>query len=296
MTRILWLVALQAAAQTISIPLGLDAYMPVPETNPLTAEKIELGRKLFFDKRLSADGSVACATCHQPDYAFTDKHPLAVGIGGKVGTRRSPRLLNRGYGRSFFWDGRARSLEDQVLQPIANPIEMGSSPAAAAKRVGIAEPVLRDALASYVRSLVSGNSRYDRFLAGDAMALNDQEKLGLRLFTGKAGCSGCHVGPNLTDERFHNTGAGKLPDTGRAEVTGRPQDRGAFKTPTLRDVARTPPYMHDGSLATLDEVIRFYDEGGKPNPQLDPEIRKLHLTPAEKAALRAFLFTLEAIQ
>ncbi|MBI4905238.1 MAG: c-type cytochrome [Acidobacteria bacterium] len=285
---------LAAHAQPVVIPLGLDAYMPVPESNPLTAEKIALGKKIFFDKRVSADGTIACATCHQPAYGFTDNVPRAVGIRGQVGPRRSPRITNRGYGRSFFWDGRAATLEDQVTQPISNPLEMDSTPADAARRLGISQALLRDALASYVRSLTSGNSRYDRYLAGDSGVLRAEEKLGLKLFTGKAGCSSCHVGPNLTDEKFHNTGAGKLPDEGRAAVTGRVADRGAFKTPSLRDVAHTPPFLHDGSMTTLDEVIRFYDEGGRPNAQLDPEIRKLHLSDAEKAALKAFLFTLEA--
>lgn len=285
--------ALPLLAQTLSIPLGLDAYMPVPSSNPLTPEKIALGKKLFFDKRLSRDETISCATCHLPEYGFTDKRPVAVGIDGKVGTRRTPRLLNRGYGRTFFWDGRAATLEEQVTQPIANPIEMGSSAAEAARRVGLREAQLRDALACYVRSLVSGNSRYDRYLAGDSASLNEIEKLGLRLFTGKAGCASCHVGPNLTDEKFHNTGAGEQADRGREAVSAREADRGAFKTPGLRDVARTPSYMHDGSMATLEDVIRFYDEGGKPNPQLDGEIRPLHLTEAEKAALRAFLASLD---
>ncbi|HZT31974.1 MAG TPA: cytochrome c peroxidase [Bryobacteraceae bacterium] len=290
-----WLLvpALAAVAGTLPVPLGLDAYMPVPEANPLTREKVALGRRLFFDKRLSSDGTVSCGTCHEPERAFADARPVAVGIGGQIGTRRVPRLVNRGYGRAFFWDGRAASLEQQVVQPLANPKEMGDSAAAAARRVGVAEDALRDALASYVRTILSGDSRFDRFMAGDAAALNDAERLGMRLFTGKAGCSTCHLGPNFTDEKFHNTGAGRGTDPGRAAVTGRAEDRGAFKTPSLREAARTPPYMHDGSLATLEEVIDFYDKGGKANPQLDPEIRPLHLTAEEKAALAAFLRALD---
>ena len=271
------------------IPAGLDAYLPVPPANPLTRAKVELGKKLFAEKRLSADGSVSCQSCHDPQWAFGDKHPLAVGIGGKTGTRRAPRLVNRGYGKSFFWDGRAPSLEDQVVQPIANPAEMASSAREAAARVGLSEAALRDALASYVRTILSGGSPFDRYMGGDAAALTPAAQAGLRLFTGKAGCAGCHVGPNFTDERFHNTGAGKSEDAGRAAVTGREQDRGAFKTPSLREAARTPPYMHDGSLATLEDAIDFYDKGGRANPQLDPEIRPLHLSAAEKAELAEFL-------
>jgi cytochrome c peroxidase len=278
-----------AAAEMPPIPAGLDAYLPVPAANPLTRAKVELGKKLFADRRLSTDGTVACISCHDPQLAFGDRRRLAIGIRGQVGKRRAPRLVNRAYGRSFFWDGRAQTLEQQVLEPVANPLEMASSAREAAARIGIDEAELRDALASYVRTLLSGNSALDRYMAGDAAAMSAAEQLGLRLFTGKAGCSSCHVGPNLTDERFHNTGAGDGNDPGRSAVTGREEDRGAFKTPSLRDAARTPPYMHDGSLATLEDAIEFYDKGGRANARLDPEIRPLHLSTQEKAALASFL-------
>jgi cytochrome c peroxidase len=271
------------------VPAGLDAYLPVPTSNPLTRAKVELGKKLFFDKRLSANGTVACASCHDPRLAFGDGNPLAIGIAGQKGARKAPRIVNRGYGKSFFWDGRAATLEEQVLQPINNPLEMASSAREAAARAGIAEAVLRDSLAAYVRTILSGNSAFDRYMAGDTAAMSAAEQAGLRLFTGKAGCSNCHAGPNFTDERFHNTGAGDGNDRGRAAISGRDEDRGAFKTPTLREAARTPPYMHDGSLATLDDVIEFYDKGGRANAQLDPEIRPLRLTASEKAALASFL-------
>ena len=283
------MLAAAAAAEMPRIPAGLDAYLPVPGSNPLTSTKVELGKRLFFDKRLSADGTLSCASCHDPEYAFGDKNPLARGIRGQVGVRRTPRLINRGYGSSFFWDGRAATLEEQVVQPLGNRIEMGPSLSEAAARTGIAEATLRDALASYVRTILSGNSAFDRYMAGEAGALDMEQRQGLELFTGKAGCSGCHVGPNFTDERFHNTGAGTGADRGRAAVTGREQDRGAFKTPSLREAARTPPYMHDGSLATLEQVIDFYDKGGHANPHLDPEIRALHLSQPERAALASFL-------
>ena len=168
---------------------------------------------------------------------------------------------------------------------------MASKPAEAARRVGIPVEVMRDALASYVRSILSGDSRYDAWLAGDRSALNAEEAAGLKLFTGKAGCSGCHVGPNLTDERFHNTGIGNG-DDGRFAVSHRDADRGAFRTPGLREVAGAPPFMHDGSLATLEAVIEHYDQGGGAKENLDREIRKLGLTSSEKSALAAFLRTL----
>jgi cytochrome c peroxidase len=255
----------------LRVPLGLDAYVPVPADNPLTAEKVALGRKLFFDPRLSRDGTVSCSTCHQPDVAFADKRPLAVGIAGRVGERRSPRIVNRAYGKAFFWDGRAATLEQQVTMPIENPKEMDLPVREAAARVGLPELELRQALASFVRTILSGDSPYDRYIAGDRSALTEVQRQGLVLFRGKGGCINCHLGPNLTDERLHNTGMG------------------AFKTPTLRESARTAPYMHDGSLASLEEVVDFYDKGGKSVPDLDPEMRKLGLTASEKNALVEFL-------
>jgi cytochrome c peroxidase len=278
-----------AAAQLLSVPAGLDAFLPVPENNPLTREKIELGRRLFFDTRLSRDGSISCATCHNPELAFTDAKKLSVGIGGRTGNRRVPRIVNRVYGKSFFWDGRAATLEEQVTQPISNPKEMDMKVEDAAARVGLDTGMLANALASYVRTMLSGDSPYDRYLQGDPAALTKQQLAGLRLFRGKAGCTACHLGPNLTDERFHNTGIGWPGDEGRFAFTASQADKGAFKTPSLREAARTPPYMHDGTLATLEEVIDFYDKGGTTNPQLDPEMRELKLTSEEKLALVEFL-------
>jgi cytochrome c peroxidase len=285
----LLLIAALAWAVKPRIPAGLDAYLPVPDSNPLTPEKVALGRRLFFDQRLSRDRSISCATCHDPELAFTDGKPVGEGVEGRKGPRRVPRIVNRAYGKSFFWDGRAATLEEQVTQPIANPKEMDLTVGEAAARVGLDEGVLREALASYVRTILAGDSAYDRYLAGDAGALTARQRDGLKLFRGKAGCTGCHLGPNFTDERFHNTGIGWPSDPGRFEVTGVEADRGAFKTPSLREAARTPPYMHNGSLATLDEVIDFYDRGGEANPHLDPEMRKLDLTAEEKAALKTFL-------
>jgi cytochrome c peroxidase len=273
---------------TLAIPLGLDLYLPVPEDNPLTAEKIELGRQLFFDRRLSRDGTLSCASCHQPDRGFADGRAIAVGVDGRQGRRNAPALINRGYGRAFFWDARSASLEDQVLRPIEDPNELGSSAPDASVRVGVPVPEMARALSSFVRSILSGNSPFDRFINGEAEALTADEQAGLRVFRGKGNCTSCHVGPTLTDERTHNTGVawrdGALNDRGAG--------RGEFKTPTLREVARTAPYMHDGSLPTLESVVDFYDGGGRANPSLDPEVRPLRLTALERLQLVAFLRTL----
>lgn len=287
----MWLCVL-LLAQIVPVPAGLDAFLPAPGANPLTREKIELGRKLFFDTRLSRDGSTSCATCHDPKLAFGDRQKLSVGVGGRKGTRRAPRIINRVYGSAFFWDGRAVSLEEQVVKPISDPNEMDLHLDEAVSRVSLDAATLANALASYVRTILSGDAPYDRYLQGDRTALTDEQRLGLKLFSGKAGCTSCHVGPNLTDERFHNTGAGDASDAGRYAVTKQPEDRGAFKTPSLREVARTPPFMHDGSLATLEDVIEFYDKGGKANPNLDSDVRKLNLSAEEKAALASFLRSL----
>jgi len=278
-------------AAVLAIPLGLDLYMPVPEENPVTAEKIELGRRLFHDRRLSRDESLSCASCHIPERGFTNGRPVSVGVFGRRGTRNVPAIINRGYGRAFFWDGHIPILEEQVLQPILNPVEMDLMLEEASARVGLAPEEIANALATYVRSILSGDSPYDRFVNGDRNALTAEEQLGLQVFRGKGNCSVCHVGPTLTDEKLHNTGVawrdGRLADPGGG--------RGDFKTPTLREVARTAPYMHDGSLATLEEVIDFYDGGGRENPDLDREIRPLRLTSEEKQALAAFLRALNGV-
>ncbi len=265
----------------LRIPAGLDAYIPTPQDNPITKEGVRLGRQLFFDKRLSRDNTMSCATCHDPQRAFTDSRKVAVGIGGRTGERRVPRIVNRAYGKTFFWDGRVSRLEEQVVMPIANPKEMDLDIHEAATRVGIDTATLQRALASYVRTIFSGASPYDLYVQGKRDALTDEQKLGLQVFRGKGGCISCHLGPNLTDERLHNTGIGQEPT--------------AFKTPSLREAARTPPYMHDGSLATLEDVIDYYDKGGRAHPGLDPEIRPLRLTADEKKALVAFLQSLNGV-
>ncbi len=300
------------AAQRPEIPLGLDLYLPVPDDNPLTAVNVALGRRLFFDSLLSRDQSLACATCHQPQRAFTDRRALSVGVFGRQGSRSVPTIVNRGYGASHFWDGRTTSLEKQVLQPIQASIEMDMTIEEVVTRLrrdanyprlfqiafgrAMNDEDLARALASYVRTILSGNAPIDRYLNGDQSALSELQRRGLRLFRDKANCTACHIGPTFTDEGFHNTGVawrdGMLSDSGRYVVSGRDEDLGAFKTPTLREIARTGPYMHDGSSATLEAVIEFYDRGGNVNPYLDAELRRLHLTAQEKQSLLAFLRSL----
>ncbi len=272
-------------------------------------EKVRLGRRLFGERQLSRDGSLACVDCHRPKLAFTDGRAKAVGVYGRQGPRNVPTLVNRVWGKSFFWDGRLPTLEKQVVQPILAESEMDLTLEEAVARLrrkrryrkGFQKAFGREpnsddlarALAAYVRTILAGDSPYDRYLFGDPEALPNEALAGLKLFRGKANCTACHSGPTLSDEGFHNTGVAWRDsawlDEGRALATRNHTDRGKFKTPTLREVARTAPYMHDGSLETLKDVVRFYSDGGRPNPNLDPDIRQLSLSDQEKAQLIAFL-------
>jgi cytochrome c peroxidase len=279
----------------VVIPLGLDLYVPVPEDSPMTPENIEVGRRLFNDRRLSRDGTIACSSCHDPNRAFAGPEPVAHGIFGRRGRRNAPALINRAWGRSFSWDGRFDTLEVQVVRPIEDPNEMDLSLQLAADRVGVSSGLLARALATYVRSLMSGNAPYDRHVNGDQNALSDDAQIGLRVFRGKGNCTACHIGPTFTDEQFHNTGIawnGSFLDEGRAAISGKPEDRGAFKTPTLREVDLSAPYMHDGSLGSLEQVIEYYDRGGNRHSDIDPELSALNLTAAEKRGLLEFLRSL----
>jgi len=294
------------------VPVGLKANRLIPEDSRLTAARVALGRSLFFDPVLSENNTVACASCHQPLHGFAAPDARAIGIHGQFGLRNAPSLLNRAYGRRFFWDGRVGSLEEQALKPLANPKELGSSVAAALKRLrenasyaeqfrqafttGGAEAVnaenLGKALASFQRTLLFGDSPVDRFRANDASALSDAERQGLWLYESRGRCWRCHSGHNFTDESFHNTGVrwGKRPvDLGRFAVTSLEADAGKFKTPTLRGVTLTAPYMHDGSVKTLRDVVQFYNRGGVKNPNLDPDIRPLNLSDTDVDHLVAFL-------
>jgi cytochrome c peroxidase len=281
----------------------------------VTPEKVRLGRWLFFDPRLSSDGTVSCATCHRPGHAFSEPLPTSKGMRGQVGARKAPPIVNAAFPIEpvYFWDGRASTLAEQAKGPIENPIEMGNTHVFCAQTVGrIAgyrrvfrevygseEPTIdriADAIAAYEATLFSGNSAWDRYQADDEATIAPEVKLGANLFHGKAQCNQCHLGFNFTDSKFHNLGVGwdaaanAYKDEGRKKVTGKPEDLGAFKTPTLRDVTRHAPYMHDGSVATLKEVVELYDRGGVPGaPNLSPKVRKLGLTKEEVAAIVAFL-------
>jgi cytochrome c peroxidase len=286
--------------------------VPFPKNNPPTREKIALGRQLFFDPRLSSDGSTSCASCHNPQRAFVDNEVTSRGIAGKQGTRNTPTVINTVFQPYQFWDGRVSSLEDQALLPLENPIEMGSSVPLILDRLNqvpqyrdafrrvFDAPVTRDnlaqALASFERTVLVGDSGYDQYAAGNSNALSQKAIEGMKLFEGKAHCRLCHQGYNFSDGLFHNLGIGwdgsGFADEGRSAVTGILKDRGAFKTPTLRQVAETAPYMHDGTVASLEAVVDFYDRGGKPNPHLDPLIQPLRLTLREKEAILEFLRSL----
>jgi cytochrome c peroxidase len=290
------------------IPLGLNARA-VPKDSPLTEARIRLGRQLFFDPILSGDGTVACSSCHHPARGFASAEARPRGIRGQQTARRAPSLLNRAYGTAFFWDGRASSLEDQALRPIEDPAEMGARLSDVLARLkehkdyrarfesafpdGVTATNLAKALASFQRVLLRGDSRVDRFRRqADHAALTPSERRGLWLYESKGRCWRCHGGANFTDEGFHNTGVswGKKPlDLGRYAVTKRDADRGKFKTPTLRGAALAAPYMHDGSIATLQDVVEFYNRGGGKNPYLDPILEPLGLTKEDVKDLVAFL-------
>ncbi len=289
------------------LPQGLPA-MSIPKDNPASPEKIELGKQLYFDKRLSADNTVSCASCHDPKKGWSNGDSTAVGVGGQRGGRSAPTVLNSGYQKFQFWDGRAATLEQQALGPIANPIEMNLPLEQAVAKVAaikgyesqfqkvfgqsVTAENIGKAIAAFERTVLSGDAPYDRVRKGDESALSIQAWEGMQLFFGKANCSSCHSGPNFTDNGFHNIGVGftkEKPDLGRFEITKIEGDKGAFKTPTLRDIARTAPYMHDGSVATLEEVVEYYDKGGTPNDYLDEELFPLKLSADQKAALVAFL-------
>ena len=289
-----------------------DGPPPASAENPLTPDKIALGARLFSDVRLSGNRERACASCHEPRRAFTDGRRRALGLAGTPLRRNTPSLFNLAWGKHFFWDGRAPSLEAQVGMPIVEPQEMGGDWPTILQRLEAdaelvqqfrtafpehaalaREPVLK-ALASYVRSLVSPPTRFDAWIEGNGDALRPAEVRGFGLFVGKAGCVLCHVGWRFTDDRFHDIGLAS-PDAGRGAVPGGTPGRAAFKTPGLRELERTAPYMHDGSLATLAAVVRHYTGRFVRRPSLAPHInRRLRLTAQEKADLIAFLRTLSS--
>jgi len=304
--------------------------------NPLTRAKIELGRQLYFDPRLSVDSTVSCASCHSPTEGYSANTKTGVGIRGQLGGRNSPVSFNRILSGPQFWDGRADSLEAQAVGPLQNPIEMGFTHEGVVKRLG-EMPVYKkqfekifgelsidrvgQAIAAFERVLVTAPSPYDHNeqlqsfatldaddiaedqdlaakyaatkAAVEAQPMSEEAKRGREIFFSEKGnCTACHVGANLADENYHNIGIGMdkpEPDVGRFAVTKDPADTGAFKTPTIRNVALSGPYMHDGSVATLEEVVEWYDKGGHPNPTLSAKIRPLKLSTQEKADLVEFM-------
>ncbi|MFN7733410.1 MAG: cytochrome-c peroxidase [Pirellula sp.] len=334
-------------ALAVELPEGLSAgkeAIYIPDDNPLTRAKIELGRQLYFDTRLSSDNTISCASCHSPSAGYGAHTPFGVGVRGQTGNRNSPTSFNRILSKAQFWDGRANSLEAQAVGPIANPIEMGNTHEAVVKFVsanagyrmqfekvfGAAPKIdhVGKAIAAFERTLITGSSPYDYYeplrkfeearaediedleafkkddpeaykqyvdlkKKSEANPMSDSAKRGRDLFfSTKSNCSACHVGANFTDELYHNLGVGmdaKEPDLGRYAQTKVDKDKGAFKTPTLRNIELNAPYMHDGSQKTLEEVVEWYAKGGHPNPYLSDKIKKLELNEQDKADLVAFM-------
>jgi cytochrome c peroxidase len=296
--------------------LGPLPAVVMPPNNPQSSAKIMLGKQLYFDTRLSKDNTISCATCHDPALGWSDKGPTSKGIAGQMGGRRSPPVSNAAYIPLQFWDGRSPSLEDQAKGPIQNPIEMGNTHQAMIRTVadipGYVEEFRRvfgegpitvqqvaDAIAAFERTVVTTDSKFDRYARGDHAALTKLEKQGLEVFNGKGHCSACHWGANFSDGRFHNLGVPaadpKNPDQGRYAVTKNPADMGAFKTPTMRDASLRAPYLHDGSEKTLESVIDFYNRGAGKDANLDPLMVPLGLTRLEKKALVAFIKALVSL-
>jgi cytochrome c peroxidase len=298
--------------EILPLPEQLERYeeMAIPADNPMTPEKVALGRQLFFDKRLSGDGSRSCYSCHVCEKGLTDGLPKAVGAFNKPLPRSSPTLWNIGYHKEFYWDGRSGSLEKQALaawkganmgaeatlDQIVSKVNAIEGYQTQFQNVfgGPATPDhIAQALAAFERTIISGNTAYDRWQAGDESAVGEDVKRGWKVFDEKAKCTNCHAGVLFTDLQYHNVGIGMdqpEPDVGRFKVTNRPEDTGAFKTPTLRDVAESAPYFHDGSAATLEEAVDIMLGGGKDNKYLDRKnLKKVSLTPAEKQDLLAFL-------
>ncbi|CAN5587782.1 cytochrome c peroxidase [soil metagenome] len=308
------------APVAIHVPLGLPP-VPIPADNPPTADSIALGRKLFYDVRLSKDNTIACSFCHNPSLGFTDGMGISRGVGGMVGVRNAPTVVNAAYLPLQFWDGRAVSLEEQAASPIADPVEMNQTHEVSVSKLA-KDPTYKamflktfgpgpvtigrveNALASFERTILSGNSAFDRYqFGGDKTALTPAQIRGLALFQDpkKGNCAVCHsidaTYALFTDGKFHNIGEGvgddgNFKDIGRYHQTKLEADRGAFKTPTLRNIANTGPYMHDGNLKTLKEVVDFYAGGGNSNPYLDKEIRAIALTGQERSDLVEFLKSL----
>ncbi len=287
----------------------LPTAVPIPATNLNYKTKIKLGEQLYFDGRLSQNGAISCAFCHTPGLGFADPKQVSVGVGGKRGGRQAPTIYNTAFNPVQFWDGRAGSLEEQAIGPIVNPVEMAETHENVVKKLshikgyvdqfqlvfgtGISMQGIAEAIAAYERTIISTNSAFDQYVLGDKTAMSEEAQRGMALFKGKARCMLCHNDSNFTDNQFHNLGVPQVgpmkEDLGRYYVTRRPEDTGAFKTPTLRSIIETAPYMHDGAFKTLEEVVDFFDRGGGKNPNLSPMMKPLGLTKEEKTHLIAFL-------
>jgi cytochrome c peroxidase len=298
MTGLLW-----GSAASAAEPAGLSPVVH-PKDNAPSDEKISLGKQLYFDKRLSADNTISCASCHDPKKGWSNGEQFATGVGGKRGGRNAPTVINSAYYSFQFWDGRAKTLEDQALGPIANPIEMNMPIDKVVEKLNgiqgykdqfqkvfgtdVTDKGLAQAIAAFERTVLSGDAPYDKFKAGDQAALTEPAQRGMKLFFGKANCSACHTGANFSDNAFHNIGYDSE-DVGRAAISKLKGDTGAMKTPTLRDIAKSGPYFHLGEVKTLEEVVAHYNKGGNNNAYQDEEVFALKLTETEMADLVTFL-------
>lgn len=307
------------AAQGVPAPGAGDKVWilgkaPDAADNPVTPAKVELGKALFFDPRLSGNGTVSCASCHNPALGWSDGLKTGVGINGTVLGRATPTIVNVAYNTQFMWDGRKKSLEDQALGPMKTPEEMKTDFSAAVHLLGsvdgyvamfnkafpgesIGEETIAKAIAAFERTVVSMDSRFDRWLAGNRKAITAQEYRGYQVFNdpNRGNCAKCHGGSNFTDNGYHNIGLKPLDgkaDEGRFKIKAIASMKGAFKTPTLRDIALTAPYFHDGSATTLMEVVEHYNRGGDDKSNLSKDIRPLNLTTTEKGDLVAFMTAL----
>jgi len=302
-------------------PLNLDIPkhfpdMDIPEDNPTTVEGVTLGRYLFYEKKLSGDNTMSCATCHIDKDGFSDKRQFSIGIDGSVGTRQAMAIINIGWLDDLFWDGRAKGVENQALAPVEDPIEMKANwdeVVIKLQNTDIYPSMFFDAfcsdtitkenavkaIAQFERTMISKDSKFDHALYyyTKGVEFTDDESEGYDLFYGeRADCFHCHSGSLLTDQIFHNNGLDAIPDAGLEKVTNNPSDKGRFRTPTLRNIALTAPYMHDGRFKTLEEVIDHYSEGVHPSPTIDPLMEfsndgGVHLSDEEKRKLIAFLHT-----
>lgn len=287
----------------------LPTVVPIPATNLNYQAKVDLGKQLYFDGRLSKNNQVPCAACHVPATGFADVRQVSIGVGGAIGDRQAPTIFNTAYNPSQFWDGRAGSLEEQVLGPVQEEDEMAETIDNVVRKIGrikgyqhqfrevfgtgVNMQGIAEAIAAYERTIVSTNSAFDKYVSGDRKAMDEAAVRGMALFKGKARCILCHNGPNFTDNQFHNLGVPQVgprkEDVGRYDVTRMEHDKGAFKTPTLRSITETAPYMHDGAFKTLEEVVDFLDQGGGSNPNLSPLVKPLGLSKEEKSDLVTFL-------